>query len=65
MKIGRLDFDSDLMTLEHGVYLSVYDKDSFDLLYGRIPYGFAYDLPFEMGISERSQREKLTIMFLT
>lgn len=46
---GRLDFDSDLMTLEHGVYLSVYDKDSFDLLYGRIPYGFAYDLPFENG----------------
>lgn len=46
---GRLDFDSDLMTLEQGIYLSVYDKDSFDLLYGRIPYGFAYDLPFENG----------------
>lgn len=46
---GRLDFDSDLMTLEHGVYLSVYDKNSFDLLYGRIPYGFAYDLPFSNG----------------
>lgn len=44
---GRLNFDSDLMTLEHGIYLSVYDKSRFDLLYGRIPYGFAYDLPFE------------------
>lgn len=46
---GHLEFDSDLMTLEHGIYLSVYDSSSFDLLYGRIPYGFAYDLPFESG----------------
>ena len=46
---GRLDFDSDLMNLEDGVYLSVYDKNSQELLYGRIPYGFAYDLPFESG----------------
>lgn len=46
---GRWDFDSDLMILEDGVYLSVYDKNSQELLYGRIPYGFAYDLPFESG----------------
>ena len=46
---GRWDFDSDLMNLEDGVYLSVYDKNSQELLYGRIPYGFAYDLPFESG----------------
>lgn len=46
---GRLNFDSDLMTLEHGIYLSVYDKDSQDLLYGRIPYGFDYGLAFECG----------------
>ena len=48
-KNGRLEFDSDLMDLEDGVYLSVYDKNSFDLLYGRIPYGFRYELPFEEG----------------
>ena len=29
---GRLKFDSDLMNLEHGVYLSVYDKTSSELL---------------------------------
>lgn len=46
---GRLEFDSDLMDLERGVYLSVYDKDLLELLYGRVPYGFAYDLPFENG----------------
>lgn len=46
---GRLKFDSDLMDLEDGVYLSVYDKDSQELLYGRIPYGFVYDLPFKEG----------------
>ena len=46
---GHWDFDSDLMDLEHGVYLSVYDQNSLELLYGRIPYGFAYDLPFESG----------------
>lgn len=48
-KNGRLEFDSDLMDLEDGVYVSVYDKNSFDLLYGRIPYGFRYELPFEEG----------------
>ncbi len=48
-KEGQLEFDSDLMDLEDGVYLSVYDEDSFELLYGRIPYGFTYELPFEKG----------------
>ena len=42
----RLDVDSDLMSLENGVYLSVYEDESGELLYGRIPYGFLYDLPF-------------------
>ncbi len=46
---GRLVFDSDLMDLEDGVYLSVYDENSVELLYGRVPYGFTYELPFENG----------------
>ena len=46
---GQLEFDSDLMDLEDGVYLSVYDENSFELLYGRVPYGFTYELPFEDG----------------
>ena len=45
----RLDVDSDLMSLENGVYLSVYEEESGELLYGRIPYGFLYDLPFSYG----------------
>ena len=46
---GRLEFDSDLMELDSGVYLSVYEEGSTELLYGKIPYGFSYDLPFENG----------------
>lgn len=46
---GRLEFDSDIMDLENGVYLSVYEENSTELIYGKIPYGFSYDLPFEDG----------------
>ena len=46
---GRLEFDSELLALENGVYLSVYDPGSSQLLYGKLPYGFAYDLAFSDG----------------
>lgn len=46
---GRLEFDSELLELENGVYLSVYQPGSLDLLYGRLPYGFTYDLAFSNG----------------
>lgn len=46
---GRLEFDSELLVLENGVYLSVYDPGDGQLLYGKLPYGFAYDLPFSDG----------------
>lgn len=46
---GRLEFDSELLSLENGVYLSVYQPGDFSLLYGRLPYGFAYDLAFSDG----------------
>ena len=46
---GHLKFDKDLLELKDGVYLSVYEADDPDLIYGKIPYGFAYDLPFEDG----------------
>ena len=45
---GRLKFDSDLLELQHGVYLSIYEQDH-NLLYGKLPYGFIYDLPFVDG----------------
>lgn len=45
---GVLEFDSDLMNLEHGVYLSVYDADGI-LLYGKVPYGFDNSAVFEDG----------------
>ena len=38
---GRLDFDSDILELENGVYLSVSDMDGA-LLYGKIHYGYLY-----------------------
>lgn len=46
---GRLEFDSELLSLEDGVYLSVYQPGDSTLLYGRLPYGFAYGLPFSDG----------------
>jgi signal transduction histidine kinase len=46
---GRLEFDSELLVLENGVYLSVYDPGDGQLLYGKLPYGFAYDLPLSDG----------------
>ena len=45
---GRLEFDSDLLELENGVYLSVYQPEG-ELLYGKIPYGFSYGLSFSRG----------------
>ena len=45
---GRLEFDSDLLELENGVYLSVYEPEG-ELLYGTIPYGFSYGLAFSDG----------------
>lgn len=48
----RLEFDSDLLQVEDGVYLSVYDTEG-ELLYGRLPYHFTYDLPFEQDALRR------------
>ena len=46
---GRLEFDSELLSLENGVYLSVYQPGDSSMLYGRLPYGFAYTLPLSDG----------------
>ncbi len=46
---GRLEFDSELLELENGVYLSVYAPGSDQLLYGKLPYGFTYNLSFSDG----------------
>ena len=48
----RLEFDSDLLQVEDGVYLSVYDTEG-ELLYGRLHYHFTYDLPFEQDALRR------------
>lgn len=45
---GKLRFDADLLSLEYGVYLSVYDADGY-LLYGKVPYGFDNSAVFEDG----------------
>ena len=37
---GNLKIDSDFYTLEEGVYLSVYDGQDGEFLYGMIPAGF-------------------------
>ena len=38
---GILEFDSDFMELENGVYLSAYSADGI-FLYGRVPYDFDF-----------------------
>lgn len=43
---GELSFTADFLKVEDGIYLSAYSEDDLDLLYGKIPFGFAYDLPF-------------------
>ena len=44
----QLIFDKELLEIEDGVYLSIYDEHQ-ELVYGRIPYGFAYDTPLQEG----------------
>lgn len=43
---NRLEFDSDLLETEYGIYLSIYNSQTNELLYGKVPYGFVYDLAF-------------------
>ena len=45
-----LDFDSDIMDLEYGIYLSVYDSEGY-MHYGRVPYDFDNSAPLKMEIS--------------
>lgn len=49
---GVLEFDSDIMDLEYGIYLSVYGSDG-TMLYGRIPYDFDNSVLFEDGSIRR------------
>ncbi len=60
---GRLEFDSDLLQVEEGVYLSVYDTGG-ELLYGRLPYHFTYDLPFQIDEIRRIDTDDLSYYVL-
>lgn len=51
---GKLKFDSDLLDLDYGVYLSVYSSDG-TLIYGKIPYDFDNSFPFVDGEIRRIQ----------
>lgn len=55
---GRLDFDSDILELKNGVYLSVYDEEGM-LLYGKIPYGFDQSMAFLDGQVQRQETERV------
>lgn len=60
---GALEFDSDLMELEYGVYISIYASDGA-LLYGKIPYDFDNTAPFEDGSIRRIPGEHGTFFYL-
>ncbi len=55
-KNGALKFDSDILELKYGVYLSVYASDG-TLLYGKIPYDFDNSARFEHGNIRKIQGE--------
>ncbi len=48
----KLKFSSDLMDMEHEIYLSVYSSNG-TLLYGKIPYDFDNSTKFENGVLRR------------
>ena len=58
-----LDFDSDIMNLEYGVYLSVYDSEGY-MLYGRVPYDFDNSAPFENGNIRRYDGDRASFYVL-
>ncbi len=57
---GMLTFDTGFIEIENGIYLSAYETGSTDLLYGRIPYGFIYDLAFEDGAVREIEAGEVT-----
>lgn len=60
---GALEFDSDILELEHGIYISVYASDG-TLLYGKIPYAFDNIAIFEDGSIRRISGEDETQFYL-
>ena len=54
VKDGTLKFNQDLMKLENGVYLSVYDENK-EMLYGRVPYAFECHDGFHMELKTSVQ----------
>ena len=45
---NRMIYDKELLEVEDGIYLSIYDAQQ-ELLYGRIPYGFSDNTPIQEG----------------
>lgn len=45
---GGLDIDNDIMEVEQGIYLSVYNENS-EIIYGKIPHGFMDIPPMQEG----------------
>ena len=60
---GALEFDSDILELEHGFYISVYASNG-TLLYGKIPYAFDNTAIFEDGSIRRILGEDGTQFYL-
>lgn len=56
IKNQELQFDKELLEIEDGMYVSIYDEHQ-ELLYGRIPYGFAYNTPLQEGTKQVSTSE--------
>lgn len=59
VKQGQYDFNNDLLQLKDGVYVSVYENDTLDLLYGRVPYRFNRNLAFQNDIIQKTTYEDI------
>ena len=48
---GELEIDSDIMDIENGIYISVYQENG-QLLYGKIPYDFNFSVQSKEGVMQ-------------
>lgn len=62
-KNGALEFDTDILELEDGIYLSVYSSDG-TFLYGKIPYDFDNSVPFTGGEIRKIEGDYETEFYL-
>lgn len=60
----QLLFDKKILEIKDGVYISIYDEYQ-ELLYGRMPYGFAYQATLKEGLHKISTSDNVYYVYDT